>query len=447
MAKRPDVVTMTYNVADILNAIRNGASVDYRNYVPVAVDNADSVKEIGATILALPALQNEFVNSLVNRIGRVLITSRLYENPLRMFKKGILELGEVVEDIFVRLAEPFTYDAEKAETELYKRVAPDIKTAFHIVNFKKFYKVTVERQQLELAFISYEGVGNLITKIIEQLYTAMNYDEFPVTKYMLAKNILDGKVKAITVTDDPKAVVSAIKGVSNKFTFLSPDYNLVGVENYSDKTSQYLITNSDFDAVMDVEVLASAFNMDKAEFMGRRVLIDSLGALDIARLEKLLGDEVDISTDELEALRAIPAVLLDENYFMIFDKLIEMRDAENGQGLYWNYMLHNWKIFSTSPFAPVCVFVPEVPIVTGVSITPSEATVARGGSTNLTANVDTENFAPKSVTWTSDTEGVTVSASGVVTVGADVEQGTQATITATSTFDAEQSATATITVA
>ena len=110
MATKPKIVTLTNSSVDILNAIRNNASVNYQNYVPVATSDAESIKKIGTIIMDFPSLQNEFLSALVNRIGRVILTSKLYENPWAMFKKGMLDFGETVEEIFVDIAKPFQYD-------------------------------------------------------------------------------------------------------------------------------------------------------------------------------------------------------------------------------------------------------------------------------------------------------------------------------------------------
>ena len=81
MPTKPKAVKLTRSSVDILNAIRNSATANYRDYVPVANPNQDSIREIGAIIMQFPALQNEFLSALVNRIGRVMITSKMYSNP------------------------------------------------------------------------------------------------------------------------------------------------------------------------------------------------------------------------------------------------------------------------------------------------------------------------------------------------------------------------------
>ena len=180
MPTRPSVQKLSATSVDILNAIRNNASADYRNYIPQADDSLDSVRSIGNILMNYPALQNEFLNALVNRIGRVLVTSKMYDNPWNMFKRGMLEFGETIEVVFVEIAKPFEYDPETAESEVFKREIPDVRAAFHILNYQKFYKVTVQRDQLRLAFLTWDGVTDLITKIINSMYAGANYDEFLV---------------------------------------------------------------------------------------------------------------------------------------------------------------------------------------------------------------------------------------------------------------------------
>lgn len=451
MATTPKVVTLTNSSVDILNAIRNNATQNYRDYVPKATPDADSIRQIGAIIMDYPALQNEFLSALVNRIGRVLITSKMYDNPWAFFKKGLLEFGESIEEIFVNIAKPFQFDPAVAETNVFKREIPDVRAAFHIMNYQKYYKATISNDQLRQAFLSWQGISDLIAKIVDAMYTGANYDEFQTMKYMLARHILDGHMYPVEIptveTDNMKSIVSVVKGTSNKFTFLSPNYNLAGVQTFTAKNDQYMLINSQFDATMDVEVLASAFNMDKAEFSGRRVLVDSFGSLDTARLAELFaGDSTyeEIGTDELEALDAIPAILVDKDWFMIFDNFYNFTEQYNGEGLYWNYWYHVWKTFSVSPFANNALFIPGTPGVTSVTVTPKTATVSAGQSVQLTADVVTTNFAPKSVTWSVNSEHATVDNSGKVTVLSTAPASTNITVTATSTYDATKKGTATV---
>ena len=419
MPTRPSKVTLDTNALNILNAIRNNASNNYKDYVPPITDVSE-LKQIGKIIMDVPALQNEFLSALINRIGLVVVTSKMFDNPWAMFKKGFLEYGETIEEIFVDLIRVFEFDAEKAETELFKRVAPDVRAAFHVMNYKKFYKVTIERQKLARAFLSASGMGELITYIMNAIYVSASYDEFLTMKYLLAMNILNGRLYPVSVPAvseaNMKSIVTKIKGTSNLIEFPSRKYNPAGVFQHTDKENQYIIIDTEFDASMDVNVLASAFNMDKADFMGRRVPIDGFGNLDNDRLAELFADDpsyVEITDEEKEALNAIPLALVDEKFF-------------------------------TSPFSNALLYVPTEPSVTSVTVTPASATVSAGSNLALSTVVVTEGFAPQTVTYSSNNDGVTITEGGVVQIASDAT-GT-ATITVTSTFDDSVSDTVAITI-
>ena len=452
MAIRPQTATFTNSSVDVLNAIRNSASINYQNYVPVATPDAQSIRDIGAVIMDEPQLQNEFINAIVARIGKVIITNKLYENPWEKFKKGIVELGEKIEDIFVELAKPHNFDPEKSEKEVFKRELPDVRSTFYVMNYQKFYKQTISRAELKTAFLSWDGVTSLISKVITAMYTGANYDEFQTMKYLIAVRALDGMIYPeevpTAVAANAKTIAATFKAISNDMEFMKSKYNLAGVKNLTVKNDQYLIINSKFDATMDVEVLASAFNMNKAEFLGHRVLVDGFGQLDIERLDELFGDVENyhrFTAAELEALDAIPALLIDGDYFQIYDNLIETGDKYNEEGLYWNYWLHRWATFAVSPFVNAILFVPVTPEVTAVDVTPATATVSAGSTLQLTVDVTATGFAPKSVMFeSSDTDVATVDNRGVVHVVAGAT-GT-ATITATSTYDESVSDTCVVTV-
>ena len=457
MATKPKIVTLSNSSVDVLNAIRNSASINYRDYVPIATADADSIRAIGATIMDYPALQNEFLNALVNRIGRVILTSKSYQNPWAMFKKGFLEFGETIEEVFTNLAKPFQFDPAVAENEIFKREIPDVRSAFHVLNYQKFYKATVSQEQLRMAFMSWDGVTSLISSIVESMYTAANYDEFITMKYLLCKRILSGQMYWATASGKAlgaKNIVKKIRMHSDKLTFLSPDYNIAGVYNSTEKNNQYLFISSFWMADFDVEVLAAAFNMDKVEFMGHVVLVDDFTQFDTARLNELFKDDptyTEFGQTDIEKLGLVVAALVDKDYFMIFDNLQNFTENYNGQGLYWNYFYHVWKTFSTSPYANAVLFTDGGQSDWGearVLVSPNAATVLPGQSVQLEAKLAgiIPPFASKVIDWESNSEYATVNKSGVVTVLANAPKSTQITITAKVHANPETTGTATITV-
>ena len=455
MALRPTVNNVTskgQQTANILNAIRNEASRGYQETVPSAKNNYESRQQVMTAIME-GGYRNEFLEALYNRIGKVLLMNQTFNQPWGVFKKGILEYGEVVEQIFVDIAKPMIYDPERAEKEVFKREIPDVKTMFYVINFKNFYKQTVQEYSLKQAFLTETGLYDLVASIIGAMVNGAIADEFMVMKYVLARAILDGRLKPVTIPtvqrNNLEDIVSIIKGKSNDWTFPTSEYNSLGITRQVKKEDQYLISTSRFDSTVSVSVLAKAFNMNETEFNGKDILVDGFGKFDMNRLGRLLAEDpnyVPFTDDELEALQAIPAVLIDKDFFVMFDNLYLMNQKFNEEGLYFNHWLHRWSTVGTCWGANSIVFIEEEATVDSVTVSPKSVTIPSGTNVKLTATVETTGFASKEVEWSTNVEGVTVFTDGNVVIPDTIEDGTVITVTATSVYDNTKYDTATITV-
>lgn len=448
----PSIQTLKNNTPNILNAIRNDLGGTYADLIPMASDTSDSIRAIGQAVMSNELHQNSFLNALMNRIGMTIITSKSYTNPWKLFKRGILDFGETIEEIYVSMATPYQFDSDDAENTLYKQYQPDVQSAFHTLNFAKQYPQTIKEEQLRQAFLSMNGVTDLISKITQAMYTGMEYDEFIVMKFMLARIALKGKITPINIpvinTANMLDIVSTIKATSGNLTYMSPNYNMAHVQNQSAVSEQYIILSNNFDSKMDVQVLASAFNIDKADFIGQRVGVDSFGTVDAPRLALLFAKDknyVPLTAPELAQLEAIPAMIVDKEFFMIFDNLLTMRDVPNGKGLYWNYFLHVWKTFSVSPFANAVLFTTLTPAITSVSVLPATATGSHGVKMLLSADVVSTGFGNSAVIWSVNSAISTITPDGQLTISAGETAGTL-TVTAKSIFDNTKLDTAVITV-
>lgn len=380
------------------SAVINAIAPSLSERIPTAT--AENLADIGQYILNNKSLANQFLNVLVNRIARVIITSRLYENPLAAFKRGTEKYGDIIEEIFVNIANAHEYNPQIAENEVYKRVIPDVGAVFHRTNSQLFYKATIQEESLEKAFTSEQGMRTLIAGIVDSLYSGANYDEFVAMKNIFAESADEMfyiKTDAPSV-DNIHNIVTNIKSASNLMEFMSNQYNAAGVMNYTPKSRQVLLIRADIDAIMDVNVLAAAFNMDKAEFMGRKVLVDNFGA-----------ENPDVY-----------AVLCDDEFLMVVNTLDKFTEQYNAQGLYWNYFWHVWRVFSRSPFSNCIAFTSgTIVAATSVSITNTSGTYAKGTDLQMTAAVAPATATNKNVRWTLEgAEADTyISATGMVHFG------------------------------
>lgn len=361
MARRIANSTLNASTIDILNVIRQNASYDYQQNVP-EVATVNDIPKVGEIIYGTPAFANQFINALVNRIAIVRVQSANFNNPYSILKKGYIEYGETVEDIFVSIAKAVDFNVEKSAKREFQRTIPDVRSAFHVMNWRVMYPVTIQDEDLRQAFLSIDGVQNLIAKIVDAVYTAAEYDEFLLFKYLLIKAISHGKMYPTSIGAGANLSEAAVqfRGTSNLLPFMSSEYNEAGVKTNTPKARQVIFMDAMFNAQFDVNVLASAFNMDKADFMGRLFLIDNWTDFDNERFDIIRANSdgiEEVTADELELLANVKAVILDENWFQVYDNNNKFTEKYVASGLYWNYFYHTWKTVSNSPFANAVVFV------------------------------------------------------------------------------------------
>lgn len=360
MPSRIAVTTLNASTMDILNVIRANASYEYQSLVP-EVDNANMIPKVGEVLFGYPALANQFINSLVNRIALVRVKSATFNNAYAELKKGYLEFGETVEEVFVEIAKAREFNPEKAEARQMKRSLPDVRTAFHAKNWRVQYPITIQQEDLRAAFLSMNGVQDLIAKIVDQVFTANEYDEFLLFKYLMIKAISHGKMYPVAIDSaDPKAAAKAFRATSGDMTFIKTKFNQAGVHTSTRREDQRIFMDTHYEAEFDVEVLSAAFHMDKAEYFGKRMLMDNWAEFDNDRFAEIRAncDMIEeVTEDELALMANVKAVLVDQEWFQVYDNLAQMTENYIGSGMYWNYWYNVWKTISSSPFSNAVVFV------------------------------------------------------------------------------------------
>lgn len=360
MPRRIAVNSLNASTVDIINTIRANASYEYQQLVPEITD-AIEIPKVGEVLYGYPALANQFINALVNRIALVRVKSATFNNAYAELKKGYLEFGETVEEVFVAICKAREFSAEKAKDRELKRSLPDVRSAFHTMNWRVQYPVTIQDEDLRMAFTSAQGVQDLIAKIIDSVTTASEYDEFLLFKYLMIKAIAHGKMYPVAIdATDIKDFGKKSRGVSNLITFMSNKYNASGVHTTTPKADQYIFMDAMFNADYDVEVLASAFNMDKAEYQGKLKLIDDFGTFDNERFNVIRANSdmiEEVTAEELAICAKVKAVLVDKEWFQVYDNLTKFTEDYVASGMYWNYFYNVWKTVSYSPFSNAIVLV------------------------------------------------------------------------------------------
>ena len=387
--------------AEILNTIRANASSEYQERVPEALGVGGNVSSVFSQY---PTMKNEFLTALTNKIARTLFYSKVFENPLKALHKGMLPYGYSLEQIFVNMAESKGFwehwDASgDAVKDLVGMKKPDIKLLYIERNFAYKYKTTISDQQLRVAFTEQNGLSRLVEQVVSSVYSKAYFDEFndmkrvltahakamylgydsstgKATEKALSNTVLPaGKNAAVMVLGEhetqeakAKAISKAIRTVAGKMAFPTDTYNSAGVKQWSERQQLIYITTPEEQAELDVEVLANAFNMDKAEVNVRVIVVDELPSL--FNVETAKATKVDaygtVLSCPLSAARdnrtcKCRGILMDSDFIQAYDTLFESRTFDNGEGLYTNYFFHKQGILSTCYFGQIVYLVDSVP--------------------------------------------------------------------------------------
>lgn len=342
----------------ILNTILANASTEYTSRVPAATRT--NIAAVGNAILSYSAVMNEFTSALVNKVALQTVQARMFANPLALLKKGAKPLGGDVENAYTNPATDIGYAESGAD--LLTVAKPDTKAEYFRHNRKGLYKVTIYREQLRQAFTSYDALQSLIDSISNSLYSGDALDEYVLMKSALTEAVknqrmITGSVTAISDEATAKAFIVAVKDACSAFQYPSSGFNayaLAGgtgnpVITWTPRDRQILFIKSTLLNFIDVNVLAAAFNMDRATFMGRVIEVDTFG--DMTGVEAILADEAILG---------------------VWDDLFTSEEFRNPQGLYTSYFLHHWQTIGVSVLSNAIAFVsdaaaPSAPVITAVN--------------------------------------------------------------------------------
>lgn len=461
MPTRPAVKATTGQYTSVGMLRRIIANTPELNGVPMPTATTESIRMTGQAITQYAARRNAFCNALINMIGMQRLHYMLFTNPLAWAKQGKLDMGETVEQIWIGLANAFPYDPVKAQDNFPKQMPPDILSAFHSINYQVTYKITVNYRLLKRAFLSLSGLQDFVEDIIGAVARAATVDEFMLIKYLLCVLMLEGRVHTETISalsaTTADAAITTVKTITNKFQFPSTKYTIAGNTNTCHVDDIYIIESAEANALISVNALASAFNVDYVKFNGHVAMIDSLTDIDWDRMDMLMGYENGASEydpgyrhfteAEIANLNTVELIAMDNRFLQIYDVDDYMETPFiNGEGGYTNYPYQVSKILGASPFHNVTAFTTATSGVTSVTVTATNDNVLPGTQVGLNAAVVTTGFANADVVWSiPTTAGVSIGQDGILRVDSGATA-TSVTVTATSVFDSSKKGTLSVTI-
>lgn len=349
---------------------------------------------------------NEFIDAFVNRIGAQIVHDKEWENPLAVFKGPSLRYGSTIQESAVKWIKAHSYNVDDDALSLLKVDRPEAAVWYHSVNRKEHYDITIEIPDLRMAFADEYGLNRLIDSIMTVPRNSDNYDEYLMMMQLIAYyqdnwGFYSHHVSAVP-TDDAtgKEFLTAVKADAGKLAFPTAMYSPVSAETgipvWAKPSELVLFITAEADASVDVNTLASVFQLDKAQIPYRKIVVPEFPVPDMF------------------------ALLTTDGFFVCDDYVYTNESFYNPKALATNYYLHHWEVVSASPFVPAIAYttatatsVPTITqSVTGVNITADPTTIEPGGTSQLTVDLTgsiTDNdlgleVAPDAVLWSVSAE-------------------------------------------
>lgn len=427
---------------DILNAIRGIATSDFQSRVPAATKA--NIQDAVQDMWTYSPARNQFIDALVNMIGDRILRYNTWTNPFAKFKRGMLNYGETIEEVAVGLLQAKAYnpDAEYLEQTIFGREPSEVQSRFHRIDRQDMYKLSVNRNLLRRAFLTPNGVSDFMQALMSQITTSDNWDEFLQTT-SLFRTYYDNngffKIQVPNVADpnstadDAKYMLRQMRGLADTLPFLSRKYNAAKMPISAQPENLELFITPEAQAAVDVEALAGAFNVGKADFNARTTVVPA--------------DYVNIP--------GFQAMITTREFFIIADQLMDMEQINNPAGIYNNFFWHHHELISASPFVPAILFSNTEAttitvidyVVTGISAltvtdliantTVTNSTVTRGGAylvagTAVTSPVGGPNSGLTLNVTGNQSSKTRITQEGVLVIGND-EQSNSLVVTAQAT--------------
>lgn len=344
--------------ADWMNAVRNDAGLDYQSRIPEVTQA--NIQDVVQTLWTYKPYLNKFVDTLVNRIGLVIFTEWSWHNPLAPLKRGMLAMGETIEEIMVGLVEADEYDADRdeLEKELFGAKKPEVSTSYHTVNRRNRYKLTIREPELVNAFITANGLSTFVAQLLGAAQKSDQIDEFVAMANLFkemdqAATSPDGGGGLFNVNiadigdqdstpEQSKYALRRMREFGVTLQFPSRRYNLAGMPQAIKPDDLIMFTTPEADAAMDVEALAAAFNIEKADVGYRKFVLPA----------------------EYYGIPGFQAALTTKEFFVVADQRIETTSMHNPASLLTNYWLHHWQVISASLYAPLVMLNSQRPSTT-----------------------------------------------------------------------------------
>ncbi len=251
------------------------------------IDNT-SVIALGNSILSSTTNVENFMNTLIDRIGKTIFSDRAYSSKFSDLMVDDMEWGAIMQKIsmaLIKAKEDPMYDLKDGVAIDMQTVSkPDVKQSLFTTNTPYLFEISIAQVQLETAFTSGSALGSFISLIYTQVQNSIEL-AFEVMARDCVCNMIacisDDSNRTInlgTLFNEKNGTeytpvqlldnemflrfaVGRINLMTKYFTEMSTLYNDGSVERHTPKDLQRMYVITEFESILETVVQYKAFNV------------------------------------------------------------------------------------------------------------------------------------------------------------------------------------------
>ena len=360
-----------------LNEIRNTlikSNTLYHEELVEILPTTD-IGSFASPLFAHPELMNAFINQLVQRIAYTQINIKMFNNKLKVLEGVNLPLGSIGQEIFINPAKGRKFDINDF-AGLLARYEADVKVQYHHLNSDIQYPVTITRKKIKDAFVSWTDLESFVDGMTQSLYNGAYIDRYNMTKGLVSSayasnNVQIETLSAVSSEATAKAFLTKAREIYLNMQEPTPNYNAwrkaggygKDVLTWTDSSDIVFLIRNDIGAYLDVNVLAQAFNIEKANLLGNVIYVNNF-------------DEYDNEGNKIFDGSNIFGIMCDKSWFKIKNQEFSTDEFYNANNKTWQVYLNDTNMYSYSLFANAVVFASALPQVTITDMEASESSVS-----------------------------------------------------------------------
>lgn len=253
----------------------------------IEATDTSTLVALGDTILSDTNTTEGFMNTLIERIGRTIISYRKYNSQLAPIIKSDMEWGAIVQKIKVEMpevVEDATYSLEDGKSvDMYVVRRPKAKQKFFAIRTPYSCFISIQQKQLKAAFLNATTMGSFISAVFGEIKNKLelsieNNSRLCMANFMALTDTAQqinlvtnyNAIKGTNVTAESalydegflRYAIGQMNMYSKKMRTMSQLFNKEKYTRFTPDCDQIFAIINEFQTAMETQVQYAAFHDD-----------------------------------------------------------------------------------------------------------------------------------------------------------------------------------------